>query len=66
MNQELLYQWETVLREHLPSLNSWQVANMALFTLGSVEAESCQQGPVARRVVAGEQVESAAVATVSG
>ena len=60
MNHELVYQWETVLSEHIPSLNSWQVANVALFTLGIVEAESCQQGQLARRVVVGEQVASAA------
>jgi len=48
MNYPLLYQWEQLLSAHLPSLNSWQQANMALFSHGIMRAESCQQGQVAR------------------
>lgn len=60
MNHGLLYQWEQQLAAHLPSLNSWQRANVALFSYGVIQAESCQQGRVARAVSCGEQVESAA------
>lgn len=59
MNYPLLYQWEEQLRSELPSLNSWQAANMALFSYGIIQAESSQQGAVARQVVCGEKVESA-------
>jgi hypothetical protein len=58
MNYALLYQWEQLLSAHLPSLNSWQRANVALFSYGIVKAESCQQGAVARQVSCGEQVDS--------
>src|SRR5215467_9619758 len=60
MNYRLLYQWEKELAAKLPSLNSWQRANLALFSYGVLKAESCQQGAVARQVSCGEQVESAA------
>ncbi len=60
MNYPLLYQWETRLAAALPDLNSWQVANVALFSYGVMKAESSQQGPVARAVSCGEQVASAA------
>lgn len=60
MNYPLLYQLEEVLSAHLPSLNGWQQANMALFSYGIIEAEGCQQGEIARKVSCGEQIESAA------
>lgn len=60
MNTILLYQWEQELGKRLPSLNSWQQANVSLFSYGIVRAESCQQGAVSRQVVSGERVESAA------
>jgi hypothetical protein len=59
MNCKLLYQWEQEITKHLPSLNSWQRANVALFSYGVVRAESCQQGAVARQVSCGERVDSA-------
>lgn len=46
MNRELLYQWKRCLSAHLPGLNSWQLANLALFSYGIIKAEVCQQGPV--------------------
>jgi len=60
MNYKLLYQWEQQLAEHLPCLNSWQRANVALFSYGIVRAESCQQETVARQVSCGESVASTA------
>jgi hypothetical protein len=59
MNHRLLYQMEQQITAHLPCLNSWQGANVALFSLGVIEAEQCQQGAVARKVSCGEKVESA-------
>jgi hypothetical protein len=41
-------------------LNSWQQANVALFSYGVMSAESCQQETVARRVSCGEAVASTA------
>src|SRR5512139_1238520 len=58
MNYPLLYQWEQLLAGRLRSLNSWQQANVALFSYGIMRAESCQQGRVARQVSCGEAVES--------
>jgi len=58
MNYELLYQWQQTLSAHLPCLNSWQLANVALFSYGVIQAEACQQGSVARQVSCGEQVTS--------
>lgn len=60
MNYTLLYQLEAALSAHLPSLNSWQQANVALFSYGVIEAEACQQRQIARKVSCGEQNESAA------
>lgn len=60
MNYKLLYQLEKEMSGHLPSLNSWQQANVALFSYAVIKAESCQQGAVARQVSCGEQVESSA------
>ena len=58
MNYPVLYQWQEEIANHLPCLNSWQIANVALFSLGVMQAESCQQQQVARAVVTGEEVES--------
>jgi hypothetical protein len=41
-------------------LNSWQQANVALFSYGIIRAESCQQESVARQVSCGEAVASTA------
>ena len=60
MNYPLLYQWEQLVTAQLPSLNSWQGANVALLSYGVMRAESCQQGAVARAVSCAEQVESTA------
>lgn len=60
MNYPLLYQLEEMLSAHLPCFNSWQQANVALFTYGVIRAESCQQGAIARAVSCAEQVESTA------
>lgn len=58
MNYHLLYQLETALSAHLPSLNSWQQANVALFSYGVIAAEGCQQGEIARQVSCAEQIDS--------
>jgi hypothetical protein len=60
MNHQLLYQWESEIGEKLGMLNSWQVANVALFSYGVIAAESCQQETIARKVISGERVTSAA------
>lgn len=60
MNYRLLYQIGQLIAAHLPCLNSWQSANLALFGYGVIRAESCQQGTIARQVSCGEQVESTA------
>lgn len=60
MNYKLLYQFEQMVSAHLPSLNSWQGQNVALFSYGVIQAGSCQQGAIARAVSCGEQVKSAA------
>lgn len=59
MNLEILYQWREEIARHLPSLNSWQVDNVALFTQGIIHAESSQQETIARKVVCGERTSSA-------
>jgi hypothetical protein len=59
MNHSLLYQWSDELAMHLPGLNSWQVDNLALFSLGVIATESSQQMRIARQVACGEQVPSA-------
>jgi len=50
MPQTILYQWENEIGKHLKSLNSWQVANVALFSYGIIKAENCQQVQVCRRL----------------
>ena len=37
---------------HLPSLNSWQVANVSLFSYGAIKAESSQQTQICRQLYA--------------
>jgi hypothetical protein len=59
MNYPLLYQWRQEIATRLPSLNTWQVENVAVFSLGVIRAESSQQEQIARQVVCGEQVASA-------
>ena len=59
MNLDLLYQWTNELAMQLPGLNSWQAANLALFSYGVIEAESSQQMKIARKVGCGEQTASA-------
>lgn len=58
MNDALLYQWERLLSAHLPSLNSWQQANVALFSFGVMESKSSQQEAIASAINCGEQLES--------
>lgn len=58
MNFKVLYQWSEELASYLPSLNSWQIANLGLFSMGVIRAESCQQESVARQVSCGERVAS--------
>lgn len=60
MNNGILYQWEQEIAAHLPSLNGWQVANVALMSYGVMKAEGCQQPQVARQMRGQEQVASAA------
>lgn len=60
MNYRVLYQRSGKIASHLSSLNTWQVENVAVFSQGVIEAESCQQQQIARRVACGERVESAA------
>lgn len=58
MPQNILYQWEDEIANHLPSLNSWQVANVALFSYGVVQAESSQQLQICRCLTAYGQRDS--------
>lgn len=59
MNLEILYQWREEIAKGLPSLNSWQLENVALFSQGIIYAESSQQEKIARKVVCGEKAGSA-------
>lgn len=59
MNYEVLYQWNKEITTHLPCLNSWQAENVALFSTGIIQAESCQQEKVAKQIVTAEKVDSA-------
>lgn len=58
MSYPVLYQWSETIANRLPSLNSWQVENVSLFSIGIMRAESCQQEQVARQVATGEKVAS--------
>jgi hypothetical protein len=51
MDYPLLYQWEQLLSAHLPSLNSWQQAKVALLSDAVIRSESCQQGAMVRAFV---------------
>lgn len=44
MNYPLLYQWERLLSAHLPGFNSWQRANVALFSYGVIQAKAASKG----------------------
>lgn len=59
MNYPLIYQWTTELATRFPHFNSWQIDNIALFTIGIIQAQSSQQDNIARHVICGERVESA-------
>lgn len=50
MNQQLMYQFSQEIAIQMPSLNKWQRDNLAIFSLGVVQAESCIQGKVAKRL----------------
>lgn len=58
MNDKLLYQWEEEIANNMSCLNSWQVANVALFSLGVMKAESSLQQQIARQLVVSEREES--------
>lgn len=60
MNYEILYQWRDEIAKPFPSLNSWQVDNVALFSQGVIHAKSSQQEQIARQVACGEKAGSAA------
>ena len=60
MSYPVLYQWTQTIGKQLPCLNSWQVANVGLFSIGVMRAESCQQEQVARQIATGEKIESCA------
>ncbi len=59
MNLSTTYQWENQIATHLPSLNSWQHANLALFSIGMIGAKSAQQRAIALELQAqGHQAQS--------
>jgi hypothetical protein len=58
MNHEVLYQWEQEIALHLPSLNRWQAANVALMSYGVLKAEGSQQQKIARQMRGREKVAS--------
>lgn len=58
MNYQLLYQWEADIASHFPCLNTWQKANLALFSYGVIESEACQQQRLAKVINAHEKQES--------
>jgi hypothetical protein len=60
MNYPILYQWTEEIATRLSSLNSWQAANVALFSQGVIKAESSQQRQIAKAVICGERVDSGA------
>ena len=60
MNYPVLYQWTEEIANHFETLNVWQVGNVALFSLGVMKAQSSRQQAIARQVVCGERVDSAA------
>lgn len=60
MSYPVLYQWKETIANQLQCLNTWQVDNVSLFSLGVMRAESCQQQQIARQVATGERVTSCA------
>jgi len=50
MNKQLLYQWRGQISKHLGSMNVWQKENVALFSLGIIEAKSSQQRQIAEQL----------------
>jgi hypothetical protein len=58
MNPTLLYQWQERLGKHLPSLNKWQMQNVALFSLGIIQARSSQQRHIVEHLAAMGQADS--------
>jgi hypothetical protein len=58
MSYPILYQWSETIANQLPCLNSWQVDNVSLFSIGVMQAECCQQEQVARQVATGEKIAS--------
>jgi hypothetical protein len=59
MSPNILYQWESEIARHLLSLNSWQVANVALLSYGVVKAKSSQQMAICQQL--GEYGEAASL-----
>jgi len=47
MNNKIMYQWQEEMETHLPSLNTWQAANVALMSYGVMKAEGSQEQKVA-------------------
>lgn len=59
MNYPVLYQWQEEIASQLSSLNSWQVANVALFSKGVMKAQDSQLRTIARQIVSDEKEDSA-------
>lgn len=60
MNPNVLYQWSEEIANRFPCLNSWQMANVAQFSLGIIHAQNCQQQKVAQEVAVSERIDSCA------
>lgn len=59
MNYPILYQWsEEIATRFAGVLNSWQVANVALFSMGVLKAESSRQEKISKAVIGGERLDS--------
>jgi len=50
MSLKQVYRWSQEIANQLPSLSVWQQKNVALFSVGMIEAESCQQRAIARKL----------------
>lgn len=50
MSLKQVYQWRKEITSQLPSLSAWQGMNVALFSIGIIEAESSQQRAIARKL----------------
>lgn len=59
MNLKVLYQWTNELARHLPSLNVWQIMNLALFSYAVALAGASQQIAIARRAACAEKAATA-------